>query len=195
MFRWRPAAAAAIAIMLSGAARAHTGHDEAGSFLAGLFHPVGGIDHVLAMVAVGFLAGRLGGRTIWTLPAAFVAAMSAGALFAFVGGGLAHVEAAIALSVVVLGLMMAADRRWPTVAASLLIAAFGLFHGYAHGAEAPDGGSLAGYGAGFMLSTVALHVAGIAAALVASRVLAAGPLAARIGGAMIAASGLVLLAG
>lgn len=138
-------------------ALAHPGH-EADSLFAGLGHPITGVDHLLAMVAVGVLASLRGGGAQWAWPAGFLAAMLAGFGLGQVmpGGG---VEPAILASVIVLGGLLAANTRLPAAVGLLLITGFGLAHGYAHGMEAPAGG--AAFPAGFLLSTAALHAVGL----------------------------------
>lgn len=180
--------APSLALLAPAAAYAHPGHD--GGFLAGLLHPFHGLDHLLAAVAVGVWGARLGGRAAWMLPAAFVGAMLLGGAAGYAGLGLPMSEIVIALSVMLLGLAIAADTH---VAASLgagLVAAFALFHGGAHGAEAPAT-AFAGYALGLALATLALHTSGIAAALA----LRARPRLLRIAGAPVALAGVMLLAG
>ncbi|MFE3835956.1 HupE/UreJ family protein [Pseudogemmobacter sonorensis] len=148
-------------LLLPTAALAHPGHGVEYSFLAGLTHPVGGLDHLLAMVAVGLCASVLGGRALWALPLAFVGGMVAGGLAGAAALPLPTVEPMILASIVVLGALTAAalNPSLPLVAA--VTAAFGLFHGHAHGTEGPTGG-LALYAIGFVLATAGLHLAGIA---------------------------------
>ena len=142
-------------------AMAHPGHGEGAALLSGLTHPLGGLDHVLAMLAVGLWAGITGARAISALPLAFVAAMIAGGALGAMGMGLPMVEPMILASVILTGALAALALR-PGLAASLaLVAAFGLFHGHAHGTEGPASG-LAVYALGFAAATMALHLAGIA---------------------------------
>lgn len=142
-------------------ALAHPLHD-AGTFLAGLHHPVGGLDHVLAMVAVGLWAAQLGGRALWATPATFVGAMILGGTAGALGLPFPAVEPMILASIVLLGVAVALAVRLPLAAALPVIAVFGAAHGWAHGAEGPATG-LALYAAGFALATAALHGLGIAA--------------------------------
>jgi urease accessory protein len=153
-------ALAALAIASPSALLAHEGGHASG-FVAGLGHPVGGTDHLLAMVAVGLWAAMLGGRAIWALPLAFVGAMLAGGAAGFLGLPLPGVEPMIMASVVLLGVAAALLLRVPVAVAAVGVAAFGLFHGHAHGAEA-GGSGFAAYAAGFALATLALHGAGLA---------------------------------
>ena len=120
-------------------------------------HPVGGLDHVLAMVAVGLYAGTLGGRAMWLVPASFVGVMAIGSALGMAGVTVPYTEIGIALSVVVLGLAAALRLGIPTLAAMGLARLFAIFHGSAHGAEMPPDLSGYAYAAGFMLATALLH--------------------------------------
>lgn len=142
------------------AAFAHVGNGGEAPFLSGLAHPLGGADHLLAMLAVGLWAAMLGGRAIWALPGAFVGAMLAGGLMGAAGLPLPGVEPMILASVVVLGVTAALALRPALPHAIAFVALFGLFHGHAHGAEGPATG-LATYAAGFVAATMALHLVGV----------------------------------
>jgi urease accessory protein len=174
---------------------AHPGHEGAG-FVHGLLHPLGGIDHILAMVAVGLFAARLGGRALWLVPASFVTAMALAGAAGMTGLNLPHVEAGIALSILVLGAAIAFETTMPVAAAMALVAFFAVFHGYAHGAEMPETMSGLAYGGGFLAATAALHVAGIGLGLLIGR---GSELVSRrvlqIGGGAAALTGAALLAG
>lgn len=186
----------AAALGLAGAASpalAHTGVGATHGFIHGFMHPVGGLDHVLAMVAVGLFAAHLGGRALWAVPAAFVALMAVGGALGMNGVEVPHVETGIALSVVVFGVILAAGLTLPVGLAAGLVGFFAIFHGHAHGAELPDGASGAAYAVGFMIATAALHAAGIVLGLGAARLASARVV--RIGGAAMAAAGVGLLAG
>ncbi|MDO9710349.1 HupE/UreJ family protein [Paracraurococcus lichenis] len=152
----------AAALLLPATAFAHPGHLEHAGFLAGLLHPVSGLDHLLAMVMVGLWAGLLGGAARLALPGAFLAAMLAGFGLAAAGLVLPGVEAGILASVVVLAAFALLAVRVPVAAAAGLVALAGLFHGHAHGTEMLGG--VAPYAAGFLLATAALHAAGLALA-------------------------------
>ncbi|MGE4127747.1 MAG: HupE/UreJ family protein, partial [Hyphomicrobiaceae bacterium] len=127
----------------------------------GLSHPVSGLDNILVMVAVGIFAATLGGRALWLVPAAFVAAMVAGGLLGYSGVAVPLVEPAIAISVLAMGLAIAIGLKLPTAAAMGLVAVFALFHGHAHGSEGAALASFAPYATGFVVATAALHIAGI----------------------------------
>ncbi|MDS9467241.1 HupE/UreJ family protein [Paracoccus sp. MBLB3053] len=166
------------------AAFAHPGHLEAVSpFASGWLHPLGGTDHVLAMVAVGLWAATAADRRgIWALPLTFVLAMVAGGALGAAGIHLPAVEPMILASSVILGLAVALALR-PSLGFALpAVAIFGLVHGHAHGVEGPSAG-LAAYAAGFVLATSGLHLAGIALGRLG---------AARILGAATAAAGVAL---
>jgi urease accessory protein len=185
----RRIAAAAMA-MFATPALAHTGHGDVSTFRDGLLHPLFGLDHVLAMLAVGLWAGMVGGRALMAWPASFVIAMLAGGIVGVALPGLPMVEPAIALSVVTLGTVVAFGWRLPTVVGAAVCAAFGIVHGYAHGAEMPGGQPFVLYGAGFALATAALHGVGITLALTGQR--HAGPLATRVAGALTTVAGMWL---
>lgn len=175
-----------------GAALAHTGLGAHGSpFVSGLLHPILGTDHLLAMIAVGLLAGMTGGRARLAYPASFLAAMILGGALGYGGAMLPVVEPAILASVVILGAAAAFALRPPLALACGLIALFGLAHGYAHGLEGPALGGLT-YGVGFVIATTGLHLVGLAAGSVAG---ARRPVLARALGGLTAAAGLALALG
>jgi urease accessory protein len=144
---------------------AHPGHGEESSLLVGFIHPFGGIDHLLAMTAVGLFAAHLGGRALWAVPASFVAVMALGGIIGAAGMSLPLVETAIALSVLVFGIVIFTGMAPPVLAAMALVGIFAIFHGHAHGTEMPVNGSAAVYGAGFIAATALLHGCGIALGL------------------------------
>jgi urease accessory protein len=183
------------AALLPTAALAHTGIGAAGGFALGFWHPIGGLDHVLAMMAVGALAVRLGGRALWLVPAAFVAMMAVGGFAGMAGLQLPFVETGIALSVVVLGLAVAPQWKLPVAAASALVGLFAIFHGHAHGSEMPVDASGIAYAVGFVLATAALHVAGIGLGVAVGRIGARSRLALRASGGAMALAGVALLSG
>ena len=142
-------------------AEAHTLGTQGAGLTAGLAHPFIGLDHLLAMIAVGIWAGQLGGRSVWLVPLTFVSVMSAAAALGTLGFSLLMVEPAIACSVLVLGLLIAGSVRLPTIAGACLVGLFAVFHGYAHGFELPQAASPILYGIGFILTTSLLHGIGI----------------------------------
>ncbi|WP_051608788.1 HupE/UreJ family protein [Fodinicurvata fenggangensis] len=191
----RFAAAFLPAAFLASAAAAHPGHEvQAGaSFLGGLAHPVTGMDHLLAMVAVGIWAYTLGGRALWAVPSMFVLAMAVAGAAGLAGWQFAMAESGIALSVLVLGVLIAAAVRVRWEIGAAMVGLFAVFHGFAHGAEIPAGGSPVAYIAGFLLATAFLHAAGVILGVVAGR-LAYTP-AMRVAGGTMAVAGTWMLVG
>jgi urease accessory protein len=185
---------AAAFVLIPSVALAHPGHVGAPDVLHGFLHPFSGIDHILAMVAVGLFAVQLGGRALWLVPASFVTVMAAAGLAGMEGIELPHVETGIALSVLVLGAVIALRVNMPVAAAMGLVGFFAIFHGHAHGAEMPETASSLAYGAGFVAATAALHGLGIALGLMIGRTASAQRVA-QIGGAAAAVVGVALLAG
>ena len=159
--RIRPAHAAALLTLFVQSASAHVGQGEAFGFLTGFLHPISGFDHVLAMVAVGLWGAQLGAPAIWVLPMAFPLVMAAGALLGFLGVPLPGVEVGIAASAIVLGAAVAFELRPPLVLAALVVGAFAIFHGHAHGTELPAGQSALLCSIGFVIATGGLHALGI----------------------------------
>lgn len=174
------------------AAEAHTYGAAGAGFLDGLGHPLGGLDHLLAMVAVGLWAAQAGGRAIWFVPAAFVAMMVVGGGLGAAGIGLPMVEAVVVTSVVALGVLIASASRLPAAASMAVAGLFALFHGHAHGVEMPAAASVALYSLGFVLTTAALHAAGVGLGLAGWRGMPAA-LSRIAGGAIAAVGGLMLL--
>jgi urease accessory protein len=184
----------AAAALAPAAALAHPGHGEHSGFILGFLHPISGLDHILAMVTVGILAYQLGGRALWLVPSAFLAVMAAGGLLGFAGVSFYFVEPSIAVSVVVLGAVVALALKPTAMIAMGLVALFAVFHGYAHGIEAPLAGSTVAYGAGLMLATALLHAAGVAFGVMVGRFSERhGQLGYRLAGSAVAMAGLVIL--
>jgi urease accessory protein len=152
---------AAGVLVAPGVAMAHPGHGPELGLYAGLAHPWSGIDHVMAMTAVGLLAARLGGRALWAVPAAFLGLMALGGMVTAAGLSLPFAEIAIALSVAVFGFTLASGLALPVLGAMALVGAFALFHGHVHATEMPANVSALAYGMGFLGSTVLLHGLGI----------------------------------
>lgn len=155
------ASAALAGLAASGMAAAHPGHEHGGGLVEGLSHPLLGTDHVLAMLAVGAWAWQLGGRARWAVPLSFVSLMAASAAAGAAGLALPMVESGIAASLLVLGLLIACAVRVAPAAGAAIVAVFAVFHGHAHGTEMPGFAHAWQYGAGFLLSTAALHGAGL----------------------------------
>jgi urease accessory protein len=173
-----------------GAALAHTGLEHALSFASGFRHPWTGLDHILAMVAIGLWAGLNGGRALWAWPVAFVGAMVAGGALGIAGVPVPMVEPGILASVIVLGLLVLTAARLPVGVGVALVAIFAVLHGHAHGAELPGAASAASYAAGFATATALLHGVGLAVAWLASS--ESGRFAVRGTGALVAVAGVAL---
>lgn len=195
MSRSAPALAALAAALFASTAEAHTGVGPTTGFVHGFLHPLGGADHLLAMLAVGMLAFLAGGRALWLLPASFVATMATGGVLATLGFAVAGIEPVLALSVVVIAGLAATGRPLPLSLLAPLVAGFALFHGLAHGAETPADASGLAYGAGFIAATVFLHLSGLAAAALALRAPRPSTVSVRLAAAAMSVAGLVMLAG
>lgn len=165
----RLALAAALSL-IAAPAFAHVGIGTTSSFAAGVGHPLGGLDHITVMIAVGLWAALKGGRALWVWPAAFVGIMLVGGLVGMLQIPLPFAEPAILASVVALGLFVALAIDLPVWLGAVIVSAFAIFHGYAHGTEVPETEAGLLYMAGFAISTAALHGVGIAAALALGRV-------------------------
>lgn len=190
----QPAAYTVGAVLLApAAALAHAEAGAASGFLTGLFHPMSGLDHVLAMVAVGLWGAQLGSPAIWQLPVAFPLMMAVGGFLGLVGLRLPGVEVGIALSAVLLGVMVLLEARPPLAAAIALVGFFAIFHGHAHGTELPPGQSGLTYSIGFVIATGLLHVVGIAIGLIHRW--STGRLVLRGAGGIVAAAGVYFLWG
>jgi len=183
----------AAAILLTAAQAslfAHTGVGATAGLSAGFSHPVSGLDHVLAMVAVGLWAAQMGGRALLAVPAAFVGMMFVGGALGISGIGIPFIETGIVVSVIVLGALIAGGIKTPVAAGMAIVGVFAVFHGYAHGAEMPVDAAGLMYMAGFIAATVLLHGVGIAAGVGLSRVNIERMV--RMSGGAIAAGGLLL---
>ncbi len=174
-------------------AMAHTGHGVAGGFLSGLTHPIFGWDHVVAMVAVGLWGAVLGSPAIWILPIVFPLVMALGAALGIVGINVPFIEAGIALSGVVLGLLIVFMVKAPMAVAAVVVGLFAIFHGHAHGTELPDAANPVAYAVGFVIATGLLHVSGILFGKLTAN--EAGWFAVRAGGGVIALVGAAFLFG
>ncbi|MFG1266956.1 HupE/UreJ family protein [Xanthobacter sp. DSM 14520] len=192
----RTALAVAAFSVLPQLAFAHTGVGAVHGFDAGFAHPMGGLDHLLAMVTVGVFAFQLGGRALWAVPLSFVALMAVGGALGVGGIDLPFVELGIALSVVVLGAVVALGLKAPLALAMGLAGFFALFHGHAHGTEMPMDASGLTYGLGFISATALLHVAGLGLGMAIGRLGEThGTRYVRGAGAAVALAGLGLVTG
>lgn len=172
-------------------AHAHVQQGQAVSFLTGFEHPWSGLDHVLAMMAVGLWGAQLGNPAIWILPIIFPLVMSFGAMLGLLGIPLPGIEIGIATSAIVLGIMVLGEVRPKMIIAASLVGCFAIFHGHAHGTELPAGQSGILYSMGFVVATGCLHGVGIAIGLIHRWPL--GKLVLRGSGALIAAMGILFL--
>ena len=156
----------ATGLVIAGRVFGHEQQGQAAGFITGLLHPVSGLDHVLAMVAVGLWGAQLGAPAIWLLPVTFPLMMAFGGFLGLVGVPLPGVEIGIATSAILLGAMIALQARPPLAVAALLVAFFAVFHGHAHGTELPPGQSGLMYSVGFVVATGLLHAVGISIGLI-----------------------------
>jgi urease accessory protein len=171
-------------------------HEQTGTargFLMGCWHPLSGLDHVVAMIAVGLWGAQLGAPALWLLPITFPMVMAFGGLLGLIGVALPGVEIGIALSALLLGVMVATEAKAPLVMAAGLVGFFAIFHGHAHGTELPAGQSGLAYSIGFVVATGLLHGVGVAIGVVHRR--QAGRIALRVAGAAVAMAGVVFLWG
>lgn len=189
-YGWSALAGAGLTLLASPAA-AHSGAALQGGFVSGFSHPLSGPDHLLAMVAVGIWGAFLGRPLIFALPVIFPTVMAVGGVLGMMGVPAPPIELGIALSVLILGLAIAAAFRAPVWMASILVAVFAIFHGYAHGQELPVAADPVGYSMGFVLATGLLHVAGIALGMLKD--LPRGAVVTRGLGGLIAAAGVYFL--
>jgi urease accessory protein len=166
---------------------AHVQQGQAEGFFTGVRHPVSGLDHVLAMIAVGLWGAQLGAPAIWLLPVTFPMMMAAGGFLALIGLPVPGVEIGVALSALFLGTMVALERRPPLATAVVLVGVFAIFHGHAHGSELPPGQSGLAYSIGFVVATGCLHGVGIT--IGAIHRWRSGQLALRLAGALVALAG------
>ncbi|WP_404324853.1 HupE/UreJ family protein [Cobetia sp. UIB-001] len=160
---------ALLLVMFSGAAHAHVVTDSVGGFAAGFLHPLTGLDHFTAMVAVGLWGVILGRPATWLLPVVFPMIMALGSVVGIVGLALPGIEIGIALSALVLGAFIVWRVALPLWLACLVVSVFAICHGYAHGAELPQASDPFAFAMGFMLATGSLHAAGIGVGVVAER--------------------------
>lgn len=172
---------------------AHSSGGYGGGFMSGFTHPILGWDHVAAMVAVGLWGAFLGSPSIWILPVVFPLVMAIGAMLGILGIPIPAIETGIAMSAVVLGLMIALAVKAPIWVSAVLVGAFAIFHGYAHGTELPASANVFAYAVGFVLATGMLHLFGIAFGHLIKW--PAGRVAVRGAGGVISLAGIAFLAG
>ena len=172
---------------------AHTGEGITGGLMSGFLHPVAGLDHVTAMVAVGILGAFLGRPAIWVLPVVFPLVMTIGGVLGLLGVSISYIEVGIAVSSIVLGLMILFALKPPLLIAAIIVAAFAIFHGHAHGTELPKAANALAYSVGFVVSTGLLHLVGIGIGELIRW--PAGQIVARAIGGVIAIAGVGFLTG
>jgi urease accessory protein len=177
-------------VVAASPALAHSG-SVSGGLIGGLSHPLFGPDHVAAMVAVGLWGAFLGPPAMFILPVVFPLVMALGGVLAILGAPLPGDDVGIAVSAAILGMMVALAARPPLWVAALLVGAFAIFHGHAHGTELPPGADAVAYSAGFVVATGFLHLSGVAFGLLARW--PAGHVAVRAVGSAIAIAGLIFL--
>lgn len=181
---------AALVAAIPALALAHPGHEHTTSFMTGFMHPMGGLDHLLAMLAIGLWAASLGGRALWAVPSAFVGTMLAGGALAVAGVQVPFIEQGIVLSVILIGALLLGAARFSVVTCAGIAGLFAIFHGAAHGLEMPLNANGAEYALGFAAATALLHVVGIGFGAVIARFQA--PIVTRVTGSIIAVAGLSL---
>lgn len=169
---------------------AHPLSGSESGFSNGFFHPLMGLDHILAMLAVGIWAAQMGGKAKWIIPLSFVGLMSIGGMLGMNNINLPFAEIGILVSVIVLGVLILAGVRLPVLVSSVLVGVFALCHGHAHGAELPAAASGVTYAIGFALTTIMLHLSGIGFGAAVNKI--ANEKIVKLSGAMIALMGLFL---
>jgi urease accessory protein len=170
---------------------AHPQVGQVQGFATGFGHPMSGLDHVVAMIAVGLWGAQLGSPALWLLPVTFPMVMAFGGFLGLIGVGLPGVEVGIALSALLLGVMVASEARPSLVLAAVLVGFFGIFHGHAHGTELPAGQNGLAYSIGFVAATGLLHGVGIAIGVVHQW--APGRIGLRVAGGAVAVAGVTFL--
>ncbi len=177
-------------LFLPGVALAHTGVGETTGFIHGVSHPIGGADHLLAMLAIGLWASQIGGRALWAVPCTFVAVMILGGILGFSGVTVPFIEEGILISVLIFGVLIAGAFKLPLVYSVLIVGFFAIFHGHAHGAEMPVAIGASLYIVGFAFATAILHLAGISLGVLLQKTNL--PTVNRFAGGAIALSGIYL---
>jgi urease accessory protein len=189
------ALAAVTAVAVPTIASAHPGFGEIHDLAHGFTHPFTGLDHLIAMLAVGVFAAQLGGRALWLVPGTFVAVMAAACVAGMLGLTIPYVETGIALSVLALGAAIAFAIRVPVAVAMALVGFFAIFHGHAHGTEMPAAASGVLFGLVFVLATAALHAIGIGFGILIGRAAGGRQIAQLAGGAAVVVGAALLVIG
>jgi urease accessory protein len=172
-------------------ALAHPVKGQAVGFLTGFLHPISGLDHVVAMIAVGLWGAQLGAPAIWLLPVAFPIVMAFGGMLGLMGVPLPGTEIGIAASAIMLGALVMLEIRPPLAAAAVVVSFFAIFHGHAHGSELPPGQDALLFSIGFVIATGCLHAVGISIGLIHKWPW--GQRALRVAGGGVAAAGLFFM--
>ena len=170
---------------------AHQRGGEAIGFASGFVHPISGLDHILAMIAVGMWGAQLGAPAIWVLPVVFPMVMALGGMMGLMGIKLPGIELCIALSALALGFAVFREARPKLWISATIVGAFAIAHGHAHGTELPIGANGVLYSVGFVMATGLLHALGIGIGLVHRW--KAGRIALRVAGALVAMGGVFFL--
>lgn len=162
---------------------------------SGWLHPLTGIDHVMAMIAVGAWSAQIGGRAIWYVPSTFLLAMLVGGVSGYLHLHIPYTEFGVSISVFLLGLAIALECKITILLAAVVVALFGVCHGYAHGAEMPLQQNKAIYTIGFLATTAGLHIFGATGAMLIldNSIRSRGRLYLRVCGAICAIIGIYLL--
>ncbi len=181
----------AVILFWASSACAHVEQGQAAGFWTGLQHPWSGLDHILAMIAVGLWGAQLGNPALWVLPVTFPMVMAFGAMMGLLGIPVPGIEVGIAVSAILLGIMVLAEVRPDLTIAAVLVGFFAIFHGHAHGTELPPGQSGLLYSMGFVIATGVLHGVGISIGLIHRW--PAGRIALRAAGGFIAVMGVIFL--
>ncbi len=186
----RGAVLLAAALLMPSLAHAHVGVGQTYGFDHGFTHPLSGLDHICAMIAVGLWAAQMGGRAIWAVPLTFVTVMALGGLLGMMHVPVPFIETGIVISVLTLGVLIAAAVRLPLAASILIVGLFAICHGHAHGEEMPETASGVAFAAGFILATALLHGVGIGLGIAIEKV--SKPLVVRLAGAAIVLCGIYI---
>lgn len=180
----------AAGLILPSLAHAHPGADHTHGFATGFTHPLGGLDHLCAMIAVGLWAAQMGGRALWAVPLTFVSVMVLGGMLGMSQVQIPFIETGIVASVLILGVLIAAAARLPLAASMVIVGLFAVCHGFAHGAEMPTSASGVLYALGFVIATTLLHSVGIAIGIGIQKI--SQPVLVRFAGAAIVVCGITI---
>lgn len=158
-----------ILIAMSQPVAAHPVAPAASDFLSGMAHPLSGLDHMLAMITLGFWAGALGGRAVWRLPQTFLSAMVLGVVLAELKFNIPVSEAMTVASTGLISVLALLRLELPNVFFLTLVSLLAVVHGYAHAVDLSMRTSFLSFGAGFLAATAVLLLGGILLAYLTSR--------------------------